>query len=73
MKSFGKKLIAVLAVVLVVLVAWQVLVLTLLDKHVINTLVALILTTVVVAVMIALILLSVKYVMEPIRMAMMRT
>ena len=73
MKSFGKKLIAVLAVVLVVLVAWQVLVLTLLDKHVINTLVALILTTVVVAVMIALIVLSVKYVMEPIRMAMMGT
>ena len=67
MKNLGKKLIAVLAVVLVVLVAWQVLVLTLLDKHVINTLVALILTTVVVAVMIALIALSVKYVMEPIR------
>lgn len=73
MKSLGKKLIAVLAVVLVVLVAWQVLVLTLLDKHVINTLVALILTTVVVAVMIALIALSVKYVMEPIRMAVMGT
>ncbi len=71
MKSLGKKLIAVLAVVLVVLVAWQVLVLTLLDKHVINTFVALILTTVVVAAMIALIALSVKYVMEPIRMAMM--
>lgn len=73
MKNFGKKLIAVLAIVLVVLVAWQVLVLTLLDKHVINTLVALILTTVVVAVMIALIALSVKYVMEPIRMAVMGT
>ena len=73
MKNLGKKLIAVLAVVLVVLVAWQVLVLTLLDKHVINTLVALILTTVVVAVMIALIALSVKYVMEPIRMAVMGT
>lgn len=73
MKNWGKKLIAVLAVVLVVLVAWQVLVLTLLDKHVINTLVALILTTVVVAVMIALIALSVKYVMEPIRMAVMGT
>lgn len=73
MKNLGKKLIAVLAVVLVVLVAWQVLVLTLLDKHVINTFVALILTTVVVAVMIALIALSVKYVMEPIRMAVMGT
>lgn len=73
MKNLGKKLIAVLAVVLVVLVAWQVLVLTLLDKHVINTFVALILTTVVVAVMIALIALSVKYVMEPIRMAIMGT
>ncbi len=73
MKNLGKKLIAVLAIVLVVLVAWQVLVLTLLDKHVINTLVALILTTVVVAVMIALIALSVKYVMEPIRMAVMGT
>ena len=73
MKNLGKKLIAVLAVVLVVLVAWQVLVLTLLDKHVINTLVALILTTVVAAVMIALIALSVKYVMEPIRMAVMGT
>lgn len=73
MKNLGKKLIAVLAVVLVVLVVWQVLVLTLLDKHVINTLVALILTTVVVAVMIALIALSVKYVMEPIRMAVMGT
>ena len=73
MKNLGKKLIAVLAVVLVVLVAWQVLVLTLLDKHVINTLVALILTTVVVAVMIALIALSVKYVMAPIRMAVMGT
>ena len=73
MKNLGKKLIAVLAVVLVVLVAWQVLVLTLLDKHVIDTLVALILTTVVVAVMIALIALSVKYVMEPIRMAVMGT
>ena len=73
MKNLGKKLIAVLAVVLVVLVAWQVLVLTLLDKHVINTLGALILTTVVVAVMIALIALSVKYVMEPIRMAVMGT
>ena len=73
MKNLGKKLIAVLAVVLVVLVAWQVLVLTLLDKHVINTLVALILTTVVVAVMIALIALSVKYVMEPIRRAVMGT
>ena len=73
MKNLGKKLIAVLAVVLVVLVAWQVLVLTLLDKHVINTLVALILTTAVVAVMLALIALSVKYVMEPIRMAVMGT
>ena len=73
MKNLGKKLIAVLAIVLVVLVAWQELVLTLLDKHVINTLVALILTTVVVAVMIALIALSVKYVMEPIRMAVMGT
>ena len=70
MKSLGKKLIAVLAVVLVVLVAWQVLVLTLLDKHIINTFLALILTTIVVAVMIALIVISVKYVIEPIKMAL---
>lgn len=70
MKSLGKKLISVLAVVLVVLVAWQILVLTLLDKHIINTFLALILTTIVVAVMIALIVISVKYVIEPIKMAL---
>ena len=55
MKRLGKKMIMVFAVVLVVLVAWQVLVLTLLDKHIINTFLALILTTIVVAAMIALI------------------
>lgn len=71
MKRLGKKLIMVFAVVLVVLVAWQVLVLTLLDKHIINTFLALILTTIVVAVMIALIAVSVKYVIEPIKMAIM--
>lgn len=71
MKRLGKKLIMVFAVVLVVLVAWQVLVLTLLDKHIINTFLALILTTIVVAAMIALIAVSVKYVIEPIKMAIM--
>lgn len=71
MKRLGKKLIIVFAVVLVVLVAWQVLVLTLLDKHIINTFLALILTTIVVAAMIALIAVSVKYVIEPIKMAIM--
>lgn len=71
MKRLGKKLIIVFAVVLVVLVAWQVLVLTLLDKHMINTFFALILTTIVVAAMIALIAVSVKYVIEPIKMAIM--
>lgn len=71
MKHLGKKLIMVFAVVLVVLVAWQVLVLTLLDKHIINTFLALILTTIVVAAMIALIAVSVKYVIEPIKMAIM--
>lgn len=71
MKRLGKKLIMVFAVVLVVLVAWQVLVLTLLDKHIINTFLALILTTIVVAAMIALIAVSLKYVIEPIKMAIM--
>lgn len=71
MKHLGKKLIMVFAVVLVVLVAWQVLVLTLLDKHIINTFLALILTTIVVAAMIALIAVSLKYVIEPIKMAIM--
>lgn len=71
MKRLGKKLIIVFAVVLVVLVAWQVVVLTLLDKHIINTFFALILTTIVVAAMIALIAVSVKYVIEPIKMAIM--
>ncbi len=70
MKSLGKKLIGVLAAVLVVLVAWQVLVLTLLDKHVINTFLALVLTTIVVALMIALIAVSMKYVIDPIKMAL---
>lgn len=71
MKRLGKKLIMVFAVALVVLVAWQVLVLTLLDKHIINTFLALILTTIVVAAMIALIAVSLKYVIEPIKMAIM--
>lgn len=71
MKRLGKKLIMVFAVILVVLVAWQVLVLTLLDKHIINTFLALILTTIVVAAMIALIAVSLKYVIEPIKMAIM--
>ena len=71
MKRWGKKLIMVFAVVLVVLVAWQVLVLTLLDKHIINTFLALILTTIVVAAMIALIAVSLKYVIETIKMAIM--
>ena len=71
MKHLGKKLIMVFAVALVVLVAWQVLVLTLLDKHIINTFLALILTTIVVAAMIALIAVSLKYVIEPIKMAIM--
>ncbi len=71
MKRLGKKLIMVFAVVPVVLVAWQVLVLTLLDKHIINTFLALILTTIVVVAMIALIAVSVKYVIEPIKMAIM--
>ena len=71
MKRLGKKLIMVFAVVPVVFVAWQVLVLTLLDKHIINTFLALILTTIVVAAMIALIAVSVKYVIEPIKMAIM--
>ena len=71
MKRLGKKLIMVFAVVPVVFVAWQVLVLTLLDKHIINTFLALILNTIVVAAMIALIAVSVKYVIEPIKMAIM--
>lgn len=71
MKTLGKKLTVVLAVVLVVLVAWQLLVLTLLEKHIIHTFLALVLTIVVAALMIALIAVAVKYVIEPIKMAVM--
>lgn len=71
MKTLGKKLTVVLAVVLVVLVAWQLLVLTLLEKHMIHTFLALVLTIVVAALMIALIAVAVKYVIEPIKMAVM--
>lgn len=71
MKTLGKKLTVVLAVVLVVLVAWQLLVLTLLEKHIIHTFLALVLTIVVAALMITLIAVAVKYVIEPIKMAVM--
>lgn len=71
MKTLGKKLTVVLAVVLVVLVAWQLLVLTLLEKHIIHTFLALVLTIVVAVLMIALIAVAVKYVIEPIKMAVM--
>lgn len=71
MKTLGKKLTVVLVVVLVVLVAWQLLVLTLLEKHMIHTFLALVLTIVVAALMIALIAVAVKYVIEPIKMAVM--
>lgn len=70
MKSLGKKLIGVLVVMLVVLIAWQVVVLKLLESHIINTIVALILTIVVFAIVIGIIALSLKSVIEPIKMAL---
>lgn len=70
MKSLGKKLVGVLAVVLVVLIAWQVVILKLLENHIINTMVALILTIIVFAVMIGIIAITLKSVLEPIKMAL---
>lgn len=70
MKSLGKKLVGVLAAVLVVLIAWQVVILKLLEKHTINTMVALILTIIVFAIMIGIIAITLKSVIEPIKMAL---
>lgn len=70
MKSLGKKLIGVLAIVLVVLIAWQAVILKLLESHIINTMVALILTIIVFAVMIGIIAVTLKSVIEPIKMAL---
>lgn len=70
MKSLGKKLVGVLAVVLVVLIAWQAIILKLLENHIINTMVALILTIIVFAVMIGIIAITLKSVIEPIKMAL---
>lgn len=70
MKSLGKKLVGVLAVVLVVLIAWQAVILKLLEKHTINTMVALILTIIVFAIMIGIIAITLKSVIEPIKMAL---
>lgn len=70
MKSLGKKLVGVLAAVLVVLIAWQAVILKLLENHTINTMVALILTIIVFAVMIGIIAITLKSVIEPIKMAL---